>query len=85
MYICTPLQNICTNGHYAPQCHNTYRTQTHMLQLIMTGLMNVPPRMLQIMTAKATERNPQLFAGKTVSVLNDMRNLWLPAIAMAHT
>ena len=42
MHICVPLQNFCTNGHYAPQCHSIYRTQTHMPQLIMTILMSMP-------------------------------------------
>ena len=51
-----------------------------MLQLIMTILMNTPPRVLHILPAEAAESNSHPLPDRlSVSVLSDARNLWLPA------
>ena len=57
MHICAPQWNFGANGHYTPQHHSIYGTQTHMVQLTVTILISVPSQVLHIMTAEAAERN----------------------------
>ena len=79
MLTCIHLQKCYTSECYAPLCHNISGTLTHMPMLNVTTSTNVPPKVQSTMTSESCCKKPPFFAGQTISVLNDARNLWLPA------
>ena len=68
----------CSIGETSVQySHKGSATRTPTLQMTMTDSVNVLPRVLSTMTIMQTQ--VPLYAGQTVSVLNNDKSLWLPA------